>query len=254
MSDAPQSSGPDLTQGIALAAVVEGVMLLATSETSRFWSRRRGADIFAIGAICAHYSGPLAEGLLVDDTVRCPLHHACFSLSTGEALRGPALSPVACWQVEQSGETIFVREKVKREHPRQRPLDSNLPSSVVIVGGGAAGHAAAEMLRKEGFDGSITMLSADDALPKPVSLEQRRKIGFPYARRIITGRTGSTSGCVRASPRSIPLSARCGTRKAAVSHSTRCFSLPARIRYGWISQGPMCRRSTTCAPSMTVAR
>ena len=61
---------------------------------------RRGADIFAIGAQCTHYNGPLAEGLIVDDTVRCPWHHACFDLRTGEALRAPALSPVDTWRVE----------------------------------------------------------------------------------------------------------------------------------------------------------
>jgi NADPH-dependent 2,4-dienoyl-CoA reductase/sulfur reductase-like enzyme/nitrite reductase/ring-hydroxylating ferredoxin subunit len=124
---------------------------------------RRGNDVFAIGAICTHYQGALAEGLLVDDTVRCPLHHACFSLRTGEALRAPALNAVTCWRVERSGETIFVREKVK--HPGKRTANSGALRSVVIVGGGAAGNAAAEMLRRVGFDGSITMLSADDALP-----------------------------------------------------------------------------------------
>ncbi len=78
---------------------------------------RRGDDVFAVGAVCTHYNGPLAEGLLVDDTVRCPLHHACFSLHTGEALRAPALNPIVCWRVEQDGATIFVREKIKRATP-----------------------------------------------------------------------------------------------------------------------------------------
>jgi nitrite reductase/ring-hydroxylating ferredoxin subunit len=165
MSDAPQASGPDLTQGVALSAVTEGGMLLGHVGEEPVLIARQGADIFVIGATCTHYSGSLAEGLLVDDTVRCPLHHACFSLRTVEAVHAPALNPVTCWRVEQSGETIFVREKVNMERPSSRPLDSGLLRSVVIVGGGAAGNAAAEMLRREGFAGSITMLGADDALP-----------------------------------------------------------------------------------------
>ncbi len=138
-------------------------MLLGHVGADAVLLARRGDDVFAIGAICTHYQGALAEGLLVDDTVRCPLHHACFSLRTGEALRAPALNAVACWRVERSGESIFVREKVRQ--PSKRTANSGAPRSVVIVGGGAAGNAAAEMLRREGFDGSITMLSADDALP-----------------------------------------------------------------------------------------
>jgi NADPH-dependent 2,4-dienoyl-CoA reductase/sulfur reductase-like enzyme/nitrite reductase/ring-hydroxylating ferredoxin subunit len=154
-----------LIQGVAISAIDDSGMLLGHVGDEPVLVARRGTDIFAIGALCTHYQGALAEGLLVDDSVRCPLHHACFSLRTGEALRAPALSPVACWHVEQRGETIFVREKLKKEPPHPLPLDGSLPRSVVIVGGGGAGNAAAEMLRREGFGGSITMLSADDALP-----------------------------------------------------------------------------------------
>ena len=164
MSDQPQPTGPDLTQGVAISALTEGAMLLGHVGEDAVLLARCEDDIFAVGAVCTHYNGPLAEGLLVDDTVRCPLHHACFSLRTGEALRAPALNPIACWRVEQNGATIFVREKTKRTPP-SKLSGGSLPLSVVIVGGGAAGNAAAEMLRRHGFEGNITMLSADDALP-----------------------------------------------------------------------------------------
>jgi len=165
MSEAAQPSGPDLTQGVAASLLTDGKMLLGHVGEDAVLLARRGDDVFAVGAVCTHYNGPLAEGLLVDDTVRCPLHHACFSLRTGTALRAPALNPVACWRVEQDGATIFVREKIKRATPSTLSAGGSLPRTVVIVGGGAAGNAAAEMLRRDGFEGNITMLSADDALP-----------------------------------------------------------------------------------------
>jgi NADPH-dependent 2,4-dienoyl-CoA reductase/sulfur reductase-like enzyme/nitrite reductase/ring-hydroxylating ferredoxin subunit len=139
-------------------------MLLGHVDGEAVLLAKRGTELFAVGATCTHYNGPLAEGLMVDDTVRCPWHHACFSLRTGEALRAPALNPVPCFRVEQVGTTIFVREKVETPPARQVTPDSHI-RSVVIIGGGAAGNAAAEMLRRQGFEGSVTLLTADDALP-----------------------------------------------------------------------------------------
>ncbi len=164
-SDSQQLTGPDLKDGIAASSLADGAMLLGHADGEAVLLARRGFDIFAIGATCTHYSGPLAEGLMVDDTVRCPWHHACFSLRTGEALRAPALNPVACWRVEQRDDTVFVREKLEKAAADKQRAPDRAPQSVVIVGGGGAGNAAAEMLRREGFAGSITMLSADDALP-----------------------------------------------------------------------------------------
>src|SRR4030095_2581984 len=137
-------------------------MLLGQVGADEVLLTRQGDEFFAVGAHCTHYHGPLAEGLIAGDTVRCPWHHACFSLRTGEALRAPALDPVACWRVERVGDTVFVREKLAEPRKRQPRA---APSSVVIVGGGAAGLAAADMLRREGYDGSLTMISADDSPP-----------------------------------------------------------------------------------------
>ena len=106
-------TGPDLTQGIALDELPDGGMLVGHAGDEQILLVRRGREVFAVGAQCTHYQGPLAEGLLVGDTVRCPWHHACFDLRTGEALRAPALSPIACWDVEQRNGMISVRSKRK---------------------------------------------------------------------------------------------------------------------------------------------
>src|ERR1700736_1463006 len=157
--------GPDFAQGVALADIAEGGMILGHAAGEAVVLARRGHQLFAIGAECTHYHGPLAEGVLVEDTVRCPWHHACFSLRTGEPLRAPALNPVPCWRVEQQNGTVYVREKVEPTGSGARVTPQPAPEAIVIVGGGAAGEAAAEMLRHEGYSGPITMLSDDDAPP-----------------------------------------------------------------------------------------
>jgi NADPH-dependent 2,4-dienoyl-CoA reductase/sulfur reductase-like enzyme/nitrite reductase/ring-hydroxylating ferredoxin subunit len=152
----------DLAQGIAAASVAEGGMLLGRVGDADVLVAHVGNEWFAVGAKCTHYRGPLAEGLLVGDTVRCPLHHACFSLRTGEALRAPAFDPIACWRVDREGDRVFVREKLKL--PQQTAASAapaNVPSSVIIVGGGAAGSAAADMLKREGYTGPIAIINAD---------------------------------------------------------------------------------------------
>jgi NADPH-dependent 2,4-dienoyl-CoA reductase/sulfur reductase-like enzyme/nitrite reductase/ring-hydroxylating ferredoxin subunit len=156
-------AGPDLTQGV-LPDDFTGETLLGHVGDQDVLLVRSGPDIFAIDAHCSHYHGPLAEGLVVGDSIRCPWHHACFDLRTGEATRAPALNPLAVWQVEHDGSRIVVRKK--REQPRPRvkgPVDA--PGRIVIVGGGAAGFAAAEMLRRQEFQGSIVVLSSDAAPP-----------------------------------------------------------------------------------------
>ncbi|MEO8849142.1 MAG: FAD-dependent oxidoreductase [Casimicrobiaceae bacterium] len=158
-------AGPDLANGVVLSSVTEGNALLGHAHGEPVVLVRRGDEMFAVGAVCTHYGAPLADGLVVDDTVRCPWHHACFSLRTGEALRAPALNPISCWRIEQHDGSVFVREKLDISGHEPIPVAPGMPRAVVIVGGGAAGNAAAEMLRREGYSGSITMLSADTSLP-----------------------------------------------------------------------------------------
>jgi NADPH-dependent 2,4-dienoyl-CoA reductase/sulfur reductase-like enzyme/nitrite reductase/ring-hydroxylating ferredoxin subunit len=186
-------SGPDLTQGVELSTIPDGTMLLGHAQGEPVLLARRGGEVFAIGAICTHYGAPLEQGLLDGETVRCQWHHACFNLRTGEALRAPALDPVSHWRVEhwhqeevrdaarqftpvetpvgsvyvqeKLGGTIYVREKLETVRRPARPSAPGEPANIVIVGGGAAGNAAAEMLRRQGYSGRITMLSADETVP-----------------------------------------------------------------------------------------
>lgn len=162
-------SGPDLEQGVPLSALDDGEMLQGHAGGAPVLLARRGDEVFAIDALCPHYGAPLVGGILVDDTVRCPAHHAAFSLRTGDAVRAPALNPAGCWRVERSGDTVRV---VGRAEPAPAPSDaprkdgaSTRPESVVILGAGAAGNAAAEQLRREGYDGRITLIGAEDSVP-----------------------------------------------------------------------------------------
>lgn len=170
MGDSKTEARPDLSKGVAIAALSDHGILLGRIGDEDAVLARSGGEFFAVGAHCTHYHGPLADGLVVEDTIRCPWHHACFSLRSGEALRAPALDPVPCWRVERSGEMVFVREKLP-EHQAARgragrsPQAPQAPSSVVIVGGGAAGLTAADILRRENYEGPITMISADDSPP-----------------------------------------------------------------------------------------
>jgi len=165
--NADAASRPDLGEGIVISALPDGGMLLGHVAGEDVLLARAGDDLFAVGAHCTHYHGPLVDGLVVGDTVRCPWHHACFSLRSGEALRAPALDPIACWRVERQGEMAFVREKLpeSRTSPAVVTRTRQPPSSVVIVGGGGAGLTAADMLRREGYAGPVTMISADDSPP-----------------------------------------------------------------------------------------
>src|SRR3954469_10716322 len=166
--DKGQLTGPDLAVGIDASSLANGDKLLGHANGEQVLLARVDNEFFAVGASCTHYGGPLAEGVLVGDTVRCPWHHACFSLRNGEALRAPALNPVACWRVERRGGTVIVRDKVERDplapsYP-ERPSRSLL-SKVVIVGVGAAGTAAAEMLRRCGFEGEVVVVDDDEGSP-----------------------------------------------------------------------------------------
>ena len=173
-------SGPDLVAGVKVSDVPDEGTLLGHAQGESVVMVRSHGEVFAVGATCSHYGGPLAEGLVAEGTIRCPWHHATFDLGTGESLRPPALKDIACWKVE-------VRDGVARVAGKHGPPDdfslapetaahrasarpavgrrADWPESVVILGGGAAGECAAETLRREGYDRPITIVEAGPDAP-----------------------------------------------------------------------------------------
>src|ERR1700676_822185 len=146
--DTKQLPGPDFRTGVDFDSLTENLPLLGHVDGEAVILVRQGQQVFAIGATCTHYSGPLAEGLVVGETIHCPWHHARFSLRTGEAEGAPALNPVSCFSVTHLDGKAFISRKAEVDF--HVPLPRN-PSAVVIVGAGAAGAACADMLRTKGY-------------------------------------------------------------------------------------------------------
>ncbi len=232
MSGEQQLSGPDLAQGVSLTEIGAGGCLLGHAGGEPVLLVRVGDEVFAIAAHCTHYGGPLAEGLVVGDTVRCPWHHACFSLRSGEPLRAPALNPVARYRVERQADRVTVHEKLPPVAPPVVAGDGGAgaagpgPESVVIVGAGAAGNAAAERLRREGYAGPITLVGADDAPPY-----DRPNISKDY----LAG--NAPEEWIPLHPRELyderRIELRLGTRVAAIDPRRRTVTLDGGATLGW---------------------
>src|SRR5262245_20615281 len=170
MSDPTPLSGPDLSKGIELRDVPDGGTLQGHAGGEAVLLVRRGDEVYAVGATCGHYGAPLADGIVVDCELRCPWHHARFDARTGEVTGPPSPRAIDTWQVAREGARI--RVGAKRPAPsarpeRKGPQGPQGPTSVVIVGAGAAGDAAAAHLRREGYRGPVTLIGRDDE-PAPI--------------------------------------------------------------------------------------
>ena len=156
------NNGPDLLQGVNLSELPDGGKLAGQVGEESVLLVRKGEEIFAIDAFCTHYHGPLAEGMVVGETIRCPWHHACFDLRSGSAECAPAMRPLRVWSVVREGDLL-------RVVPEARTLPATSPSTndehIVIVGAGAAGSFAASELRRIGFGGRVTLVTRESRLP-----------------------------------------------------------------------------------------
>lgn len=156
------ANGPDLTEGVPASDLIDGALLAGHVGEEAVVLARAGDQFFAVSAFCSHYHGPLAEGLIVGETIRCPWHHACFSLRTGSAERAPALRPLQVYRTTVANG--FVRVDAQPSPPHRAKVRAG-SERIVIVGAGAAGSFAAHELRRLGHTGRVALLTREDRLP-----------------------------------------------------------------------------------------
>lgn len=140
-----------LAQGMTTVQVGQEEILLV----------RQGDTVHACGGKCPHYGAPLAEGVLLGHEVICPWHNARFDVRTGHLVAPPALDDLPAYQAEVEGDDVYIRGA----QLARRPKRTGGRKTVLIVGAGAAGEAAAETLRREGFDGRVVMVTPEEDLP-----------------------------------------------------------------------------------------
>lgn len=162
--ESAESSGPDLRVGIPQKELLVGGVIGGHVDDEPVLLYRDDEGVWAVSGICTHYSAPLIRGVSEGPVIRCPWHHACFSLRTGEALAAPALNPLRRWRTELVGEMVRVVGRID-EGSAPAAITAREADSVVIIGAGAAGSAAAETLRAEGYAGKITLVDPDASAP-----------------------------------------------------------------------------------------
>lgn len=151
--------------GPATTLLANQAMLRLQLEDKPVVLARVDGEYFAFGGNCSHYGAPLDKGMLHGHSVMCPWHHACFDIRSGSRLEPPALNDLASYPVRvEDGQVVVTLPHTNIREP-QGSADPDEKRVFVIVGGGAAGNAAAEELRRAGFRGRIVMLSASATVP-----------------------------------------------------------------------------------------
>ncbi len=142
----------ELPPGVPKAVRVDGKEVLLV---------RVGEVVHACGGECPHYGAPLAEGFIVGQEVVCPWHNARFDLRTGVVVAPPALDDLVAYDAEVEDGQVYLSKRTSSRVERALGRDK----TALIVGGGAAGEAAAETLRREGFDGRVVLVTQEEDLP-----------------------------------------------------------------------------------------
>jgi NADPH-dependent 2,4-dienoyl-CoA reductase/sulfur reductase-like enzyme/nitrite reductase/ring-hydroxylating ferredoxin subunit len=146
----------------------DGEMKEVSANGTKILLARVGGEFHAVGAACPHYGAPLAEGALCGTRVVCPWHHACFDVTTGGLEEPPALDSLPRYEVRVEDGRVLARVPDVAEDrvpPRMSRRDAADSRQFVILGAGAAGYAAAQTLREDGFRGRVVLITREDRAP-----------------------------------------------------------------------------------------
>ena len=107
----------------------DGEMKLVEVGETKVLLCRVDGTYYAVGGTCTHYGAPLGDGVLSDDRVVCPWHHAAFSVKTGDMLEPPALDSLPKFDVRVSGDDVLVLVPDDVEAHRIPELSTVSPAS-----------------------------------------------------------------------------------------------------------------------------
>lgn len=159
-------SGPDLaTEGMPTESIRSEVPAVGHYDGKPVVLLQNEMGVHAVGGKCTHYGAPLGDGFSAEGQIRCPWHHAAFDLASGEAVGAPALNPIPVYDTEVRDGSVFVTGI--RDVSYTAPPPPVSPESVVILGSGAAGSAAAEALRRYGYAGPVTLIGVEPPIDRP---------------------------------------------------------------------------------------
>ena len=150
----------DLQNGQMQQLEVEGSQILLSRIDDKF---------YATGAFCTHYGAPLAKGVLCNETIVCPWHNACFNAIAGQQLEPPGLNSLATFSTKVEGEDVLVElpEEIAQEQTLEMAnhVAKSDERTFVVLGAGAAGMNAVEVLRQKGFQDKIVLIDESAKLP-----------------------------------------------------------------------------------------
>ncbi len=146
----------------AESALAEGRPVAAVVEERKILLVRLAGRVYACGNECTHYKAPLTDGLLAGHIVTCPWHNARFDVRDGRLVAPPALNDLPSYEVKIEAGQVWVKPKGAATIEMPSGSDGR---SFLIVGAGAAGNAAAETLRREGFSGRIVLVTGEPVGP-----------------------------------------------------------------------------------------
>lgn len=125
-------------------------------------------EFFATGSKCTHYGAPLEDGVLSGETIVCPWHHACFNAKNGDLVEPPARDSLPNFDVEIDKDNVIVKlpdDIPDSRTPNMMERNPDDKTTYVIIGGGAAGNAAAQSMRESGYRGNIVMITQENRVP-----------------------------------------------------------------------------------------